>query len=311
VRWGTWLVASLVLGPFLLLAVGELTQRRLRPAWSAWGLLSGLAVIAGATLCGVAVLAWPAFARVPAIARIGGWSSRYVDRATRIPLGVNLVAVVVGVVIVIRVVKVILVQASRVREARAALEALSLSSESAVVEIADAEPYAHAVTAWRPRAQRVVVSSGMVAALGPVGLDPVLAHEQSHVRHHHSLFGLASVLSVSINPLLRWAARDLDYELERWADEDAAAAIGRPEVVEALRRAARARLDHRPTSERSAIGFSGHGVAARLEALLDEPAHARWMAFAGYGVIFIVVAAAVTRALERSEDLLEALQHLP
>jgi beta-lactamase regulating signal transducer with metallopeptidase domain len=299
-----------VLGPFLLFAISQVTQRRLRPAWSAWGLLSGLVAIAGATLCGVAVLVWPAFARVPAIAEIGHWSSRSVDRAVRIPLGVNVVAALFGILILIRLVRVALLQAARIQETRSVLDALSLSSSGEVVEIADPEPYAHAVTGWRPRAQRVVVSSGMVAALGPVGLRPVLAHERSHVRHHHSLFGLARVLAVAINPLLHWSAGDLDFELERWADEDAAAVTGRPEIADALQRAAFARLDYQPQSPKGTIGFSGHGVPARLEALLAEPARARWIGCAGYGAVFIVVAAAVARALERSEDLLEALQHL-
>ena len=226
-RWGTWLVASLVVGPLLLLVISRATRRRVRPAWSAWGLVLGLVAIAGATVCGVAVLAWAAFARVPLIADIGNWSSRNVDRAVRIPLAVSLLAVAAGIAIMVRLAKAMVVQKSRVQETRSVLAAVSIASTGDVVQVDDDEPYAHAVTGWRPRTQRILVSSGMVAALDPRGLESVLAHERSHVRHHHGWFGLVSVFAVAINPLLRWSARDLGFELERWADEDAAATIGR------------------------------------------------------------------------------------
>jgi hypothetical protein len=306
VRWGTWLGASLVLGPLLLLAISRTTKRRVRPAWSAWGLAAGLVAIAGATLCGVAVLAWAAFARVPAIGDIGEWSSSNVERATRIPLGFSLVAAVAGVAILVRLFKVSIVQASRVRETRAVLDAVSISATGDVVEVDDDEPYAHAITGRRPR---VLVSSGMLAALGPAGLEAVIAHERSHVRHHHSWFGLAGIFAVAINPLLRWPARDLNFEIERWADEDAAVTTGRAEMLEALQRAAFARLAYLPGSPNGMIGFSGHGVPARVEALLRRPARARWIGFAAYAVIFVLVSGGVVRALERSEDLLEALQN--
>jgi Zn-dependent protease with chaperone function len=190
------------------------------------------------------------------------------------------------------------------------LAAVSIGSPAEVVEVQDAEPYAHAVSSWRPRAHRILVSSGMVAALGPARLEPVLAHERSHVRHHHAWFGLVSFFAVAINPLLHWSARDLDLELERWADEDAAATVGRREMRDALQRAAFARLGYEPGSPDGVIGFSGHGVPARIEALIEAPARARWAGLVGYGAIFVLVAAASARALERSETLLEALRHL-
>ena len=81
-------------------------------------------------------------------------------------------------------------------------------------------------------------------------------------------------------------------------------------MIDALQRAAFARLDYEPATPNGMIGFSGQGVPARLEALIRAPAHARWIGFVGYGLIFVLVAGGVVRALERSEDLLEALQHL-
>jgi Zn-dependent protease with chaperone function len=268
-------------------------------------LAAGLVAVAGATLCGVAVLAWAAFARIQVIGDIGEWSSSNVDRATRIPLGFSLVAAVAGVAILVRLYKVSMDQASRVRETRSVLDAVSISA-TGVVEVDDDEPYAHAITGRRPR---VLVSSGMLAALGPGGLEAVIAHERSHVRHHHSWFRLAGIFAIAINPLLRWPAHDLNFELERWADEDAAATTGRAEMVEALQRAAFARLAYLPGSPNRRIGFSGHGVPARLEALLRRPPRARWIGFVPYAGIFVLVTGGVVRALERSEDLLEALQN--
>ncbi len=303
-----WLVSSLVIGPLLLRVVNEATRRWLRPAWAAWGLLSGIVAVAGATICAVAVGSWTLFARVPVIASIGEWSTNRVQRATRIPLGLSVVATVAGILIVANLIRYVTLRRAVHRETTAALVGAAVDGH--VTMIADDLPYAHAVSRWRARSQRILVSTGMVTALTPDELVSVIAHEESHLRHHHGWFRTSGELAAAVNPLLRWSTKDLGFALERWADEDAAAATGRAQVAGALQRAALTRLERQPAGSATAIGFGAHAVPRRIVALLHDPGRGRWIGSALYVVVFALVAGGAARALERSEDLLEALQHL-
>jgi hypothetical protein len=237
---------------------------------------------------------------------VGAWSTDRVDRATHIPLAVSIVATVAGVLVLTNLIRVVTTQRTVDRETKAAL--IGAASDDEVIIVADDLPYAHAISGWRP--PRILVSSGMVTALNPSELTSVIAHERSHIRHHHGRLRMIGELSAAINPLLRWSTRDLGFALERWADEDAAEATGRANVAVALHRAALSRLELRWGGPAGAIGFGGHGVPRRLAALLHEPGRGRWIGSTLYVVVFVLVAGGAVRALERSEDLLEALQHL-
>ena len=310
--WGTWLVASLVVGPLLLIGVNRATRRWMRPAWAAWGLLGGILAIAGATLCAVAVLAWTLFARIPLAASLGQWSTDRVDQATRIPLGVSGLAAAAGILILANLIRVGATEVSGRRETRDALAAISAVDVGAdlMVVIDDEVPFAHSTSSGRPRIQRILVSTGMVDALRPGELDSVLAHERSHLRHRHGWFRTSSELAVAINPLLRWSAGDLRFALESWADEDAGVATDRDEVARALQHAALARLAFGPTPSAGAFEFGGFGVRDRVGALLRSPRRGRWVGSAAYLLVLVLVLGGALRALERSEDLLEALQNL-
>lgn len=307
-RWGAWLVSSLVLGPLLLLVVNGTTRRWSQPAWSAWGLLSGVVAVAGATICAVATLAWTLFARVSVIARVGEWSTSRVERATRIPLGVSIAATAAGVLVLANLIRVVTSQHAVNRETRAAL--VGAEADDDVTIIADDLPYAHALSGWRAENRRILVSTGMITALTRTELASVLAHERSHLRHHHGWFRMAGELAAAVNPLLRWSTKDLGFALERWADEEAAAATGRGQVAVALQRAALTRLERQPVGVATPIGFGAHGVPRRIAALLSDPGGGRWIGSALYVVVFVLVSGGVVRALERSEDLVEALQNL-
>jgi hypothetical protein len=267
-----------------------------------------LVAVAGATICAVAALSWTLIARIPAIASVGEWPTDRIDQVTRIPLGLSIVASVAGVLILANLIRVVTIQRTVNRETRGALA--GAASDGEVIIIADDLPYAHAISASRTPSPRILVSSGMVTALTPSELESVIAHERSHVRHLHGWFRMSGELATAVNPLLRWSAQDLGFALERWADEDAADATGRDNVAVALHRAALTRLERQAGGAAGAVGFGAHGVPRRIAALLHEPGRGRWIGLALYVIVFALVAGGVVRALERSEDLLEALQHL-
>lgn len=307
-RWGVWLVSTVALGPLLLLLAGRVTRARARPAWAAVGLLVGIAATAGATLCAVAVFAWTVPARIRLVGSLGQWTSGNVERATRIPLALGVVATIAGVLIIANLVRVVTAHERLARETKAAVR--ELSAVDGVVLIDDDLPFAHALSAWRPPTHVILVSTGMQAALAADELAAVLAHERSHVHYRHGWFRQVGLLGTAINPLLQGPDRELGFALERWADEDAAATAGRQVIARALGHAALSRIDMKRAGSRDGSDFGAEGVPDRIAALGRAPARGRWIAFAAYAVVFLFVSGAVVRALERSEDLLEALQNL-
>lgn len=79
--------------------------------------------------------------------------------------------------------------------------------------------------------RRVVPTTGLLRELDPALSQAVIAHERSHLQHHHLLYRLAVETAVGVNPLLRPVRRTIDEALEAWADDDAAHPTGRVTVA--------------------------------------------------------------------------------
>jgi Zn-dependent protease with chaperone function len=139
------------------------------------------------------------------------------------------------------------------------------SPESELTVLPAATPFAAAV----PLAGgRILVTTGMLAALDGPGRRVLFAHERAHLRHRHHLLAAGVALAAAANPLLIPLRSTVSFLLERWADEEAAASVGsRAAAARALARAAFA------TPRRWAawtFAFGGTAMAARVEALLHE-----------------------------------------
>ena len=143
----------------------------------------------------------------------------------------------------------------RYRHHAAASRDLMVSSEPGVV--------AYAVPGRSPF---VVVSAAMLRSLRADEIDVVLAHERSHLSHHHHRYLTAGRLSIAFAPWLRPALRCLRFDLERWADEDAAHEIGDRRLV--ARTIARVAVADLPAG--IALGFNSNHMVRRVEAMLDE-----------------------------------------
>ena len=166
----------------------------------------------------------------------------------------------------------------------------------------DQRPQAVSVAGLTPRRPgTVVVSTGLLALLGPGELRAVLAHERSHLlrRHHASL--VAVRLAVAADPLLRAVLSVVREAVEREADEDAAGVAGRRTVATALARTALAGSDTRALRARAgqlptggvagAVGLGGGDTPRRVEALLRPPV--RVGGLAAVPLVAVIVAAAV------------------
>ncbi|MFI5801736.1 M56 family metallopeptidase [Streptomyces sp. NPDC051561] len=181
------------------------------------------------------------------------------------------------------------------------LEGLRTASQVAV--LSDAGPYAYALPGTRTRPDRILVSTGMLAALSDTERHALLAHERAHLtgRHHHLL--LTVRLAACANPLLRPLHRAVAYCTERWADEEAAHATGDRRTT--ARAVAKAALVTSRTAEGRAPfpGLAAFAAAAttaeagpvprRVAALLGPlpPAHGWPPALTGAGLATLVAAA--------------------
>jgi len=130
---------------------------------------------------------------------------------------------------------------------------------------------------------RVVITSGLLRVLEPREYRVVLEHERAHLRHGHHRFRIAMEAAVAMNPLLAPVRASLRYAVERWADEEAAGAVGDRRLAAAsLAHAALAGRDQATDTRGSALDFARLGVAARVAALhAGAPPHRRLMTLGG------------------------------
>ncbi|NLU67821.1 M56 family metallopeptidase [Streptomyces sp. HNM0574] len=121
----------------------------------------------------------------------------------------------------------------------------------------------------RGRAGRVVVSTGMLRSLAGDERRALIAHERAHLGARHHRFLLASQLAARANPLLRPLRDAVAYSAERWADEEAARAVGDRKVV--ARAVGKAALVSRGEAMAGVLAFASTGPVPRRVAALLEP----------------------------------------
>jgi hypothetical protein len=122
------------------------------------------------------------------------------------------------------------------------------------------------------RPGHLLVTTGILRLLDADERRVVFAHEHSHLAHHHHRLVAAAAAAAALNPLLIPVREAVAYLVERWADEDAAAAVGDRELT--ARAVARAALGTLRPGPAPALGMHGGPAVHRVRAL-GEPAPAR------------------------------------
>jgi len=151
------------------------------------------------------------------------------------------------------------------------LRAICAGSDSELVVLADAAPQAFAVPGG---GGRVVVSTGMLAALSAPERRVLLAHERAHLRARHHWHTEVVRAAIALNPLLVTVRAASSFLCERWADEVAATTVGDRRL--AATSLARAALAASGTGcPPAALGYHGVGVRGRVAALQAPPARSR------------------------------------
>ncbi|MDH6124348.1 M56 family metallopeptidase [Kitasatospora sp. GP82] len=217
---GFFVFLPLVL-PLTALPISRLAEQHLHPR-SAARLLTTISVVMAvcSALC-LGLLGVVGTAQIPGNPLPDSWSDPEVRAAVPFHEIVGTAALcLLG--LLIAACALIAVRHLRIRSrARRALATAPGDLDLAVLP--DDSPYAYAL----PGAPgRIVVSTGMLDSLSCDEREALLAHERAHLANHHHRYLLATQLASCANPFLRPLQQAVAYGAERWADEEAAQAVG-------------------------------------------------------------------------------------
>ncbi|NES17225.1 MULTISPECIES: M48 family metalloprotease [Micromonospora] len=284
----------------LVAAVGPGLGRRLPPAAGTRLLVAASVLVAGCSVFVTGVMAFTWIGQLPPVAAFGGWSA--VALRSTSPIPARLAAA--STVLLVPVAGWWLTVASRrcVALITAYRACRHVTGAGALVVVDDHRP--DAFTTPQP-AGRIVITTGLLNALAAGERQVVLAHETSHLRHRHAWWLLVADLAAAANPLLRPTARAAARCAERWADEDAATAVGDRRL--AARTLARVALltRNRDLADRFALAATGGDVPDRVRALLAPPPPARPASIAALTALLVVMSAATVMVQHRGEQLFE------
>lgn len=288
----------------VLLGLGAPALRRSLPPRVAATMLAALAVVtAVAAGLMLAVATGLAFTELPSVARHGRWSTSVIDGWERVPSVVGLLTGVLAAGLLAASALHVVRVTRRLRITARACRALG-SDVAGLIVTDDERSGAFAVPGWRGR---TVVTRGLLRQLDGAERRALLAHEAAHLRYWHVLHVQFSELAAVANPLLRPVARAVRLAVESWADEEAARAVGDPQIVaRTLAKAALARSDL--ATPAGTLAAAGSDVISRVDALLGrEPRRRPVVAVAFAAVVTvaascaILVAAGAHQAFEHAE----------
>lgn len=227
-------------------------HRRLPPRLAARVATIGLVVVTLAALPTALVVAITFVAHVPVLGLGFQWCARAFGLHGSVPVWVGIPVVALLAIGAIRTVRLL-------RDHRR----LRLDAPRPVHVTHSRTPYAVTLPG---RAGQVVISTALNDMLDDDERRVVLAHEEAHGRYRHDRYLLVAELAAAALPPLRAMARRVNYSIERWADEAAAASCGDRRLVAIT--LGRVALHANPAT---VSGFAGLGVAARMSALLAPP----------------------------------------
>jgi hypothetical protein len=293
-----------VAGPWL---AGKMPPRTALQLLVGGGVLTTAAVTAILAALGSTVVA-----QLPAVARAGGWSLTALRDTAPVPgwaamscLALLAPAGAVGV-------------AAAARRAWAMVRlhrtCRHLDSPATLVVLDSDRPEAFATPA---AGGRVVVTTAMLRGMRADEVQVLLEHERSHLRNRHTWWIMGMQVCAAVNPMLRPVARAAGHAVERWADEDAARAVGdRRLVARTLARAALHVHDAAGTAPGAprvsgVLGALGGTVLTRVQSLLDEPPRRHLAAVLTLTALLLATLAWTAGVQDRTDDFFDAAHARP
>ncbi len=234
------------------------------PRFAATTLLAVALGIGGATGLVLYELAAVGLAQVPSFARSGHWSADVIEDSLAVPAPVGALLVALALAASLSTLAQLGRAARHLVIARRWCEERGPARGGLIItDGADAAP----AFALPGRRGGVVVARELLGRLDGRERRALLAHEESHLQHRHHLYVQLVVLAAAANPLLRPLVAATRLATERWADEDAAAAVrDRIAVARALAKAGLLRgsgaapVAARPAAESDLAGRLRHLV---------------------------------------------------
>lgn len=260
-----------VVATLLVSVLAALYGDRLRPGAAVTTLTVAAVGTAVASVIAVAVLAFAGMDQLPVPRRMAYWLDDHGPLDRPLPEAVGVLALVALALMATSVLyRTVLITVAFVRSDRNWGRS---PAPNGLVIVDTPIPDAFAVAGPR---QRIVISRSLLRALPHDQRRALIAHERAHLDSHHQFFIQAVDVAAAANPLLLPVTRQIRAYAERWADESAAARVGRPLIARALTTAALARTAAqrstrspqnplRPVS--GALSAIRHGVVERVLAL--------------------------------------------
>ncbi|MEU5595337.1 M56 family metallopeptidase [Streptomyces sp. NPDC020298] len=255
----------------LLRLVGPVLGRRVAPALAARVLTSAAVLTAAATTWSLMLLAAASVGDAPpVIAEARQDGHRLADP---VPGFIGIAACLALAVVARRVHRAVRAE----RGTRRALRRLSAGhpGDTELIVADSGVPQAFAIPG---RPGRILVTSAMLGALGPAERRVLLAHERAHLAHRHGFLVTAASLAAAADPLLIPVRSTVAFLVERWADEQAATAVGDRDTT--ARALARAALTAGGARTGCALTFTDRAVTRRIAALQTAPPPRLWTAAA-------------------------------
>ncbi len=221
-----WLLALPLLVPALAGLMARPLAARMEPRQAAWLFTVASVVLAACSSAALALVASYAAVRSPVLAAAGGYSLLAVRNADPVPAlaGLPAGALLLAAVIAARA----LVRSRAYAIARSYRHAALLTAHDGIVVLPGASTEAYTLPGGPGR---IVISGCLLDRLDARRTSALVAHEHAHLTGRHYLFASVARLAAAVNPLLLPVARTVEYALERWADEHAAAVTGDRRLV--------------------------------------------------------------------------------
>jgi Zn-dependent protease with chaperone function len=320
-----------LLVPVLAAAAARPLAARLEPRLATWLLTAATVALAAFSTAALALMAASALARVPVLAALGDYSQPVLRRGDPVPALAGMAAALLLTAAAVAVAVVIRARARALAESYRRAASMAPGGRVVVVPGRSIEAYALPGSPGR-----IVVSGRLLDVLDDRGRAALLAHEHAHLTGRHHLFTTVAHLAAAANPLLLPVARAVDYTVERWADERAAAITGdRRLVASTIGQVALLATAPRPARFRAAalaitgsrgIADGGRGgrrratrirpislawagpVPRRVAALLAPPPRRRLALLAIVAILILTAGASAAEAARDLHALLEFAQ---
>ncbi|MGW1130144.1 M48 family metalloprotease [Streptomyces griseoluteus] len=285
----TLLLIPLLL-PWALEPLAHRTTQRVRPETALWTITCATTALAVGVVASLGVLLLPLALAFPPAAALAELIRPLTAGPRPLVLGVSALAVGALSLAAVRVARGTASEVVRLRVARRLVHGLPEAGGLCVLD--DPRPDAFALPGGPARPDRIVVTTGMLRALGPVEREALLAHERAHLAARHHLFLCLAQFAGWCHPALNAVAGHVSFAAERAADEAAARRCGdRGTAAQAVGRAALAAKSARDAAARTLTPGAATGpVPARVRALL-APAPVRRVAPVLLAMLLVCTAA--------------------